>query len=74
MISALRQRVAIKLPLHLLGLQCLRSLTEVSVHPLRLGGDTFPLKIGRERKKSKLAKTQTFSDAVNSIQSKASSL
>ena len=54
MISALSQRVAIKLPLHLLVLQCPRSLTEVSVHPLRLGGDTFPLKIVRGRKISKI--------------------
>ena len=53
-ISALSQRVAIKLPLHLLVLQCPRSPTEVSVHPLRLGGDTFPLKIVRGRKISKI--------------------
>lgn len=51
--------------LHLLVLQCPRSLTKFSGHRLQLGGDTFPLRIGRGRKIRKLVKTHSVSESVN---------
>lgn len=45
-----------KLILYLLVLLCPGFLIEFSGHPLQLGGDTFPLKLGRTRTISKISK------------------